>query len=209
MLQAKLLTFLESKSFRRLGGTDDIHVNLRIVAATNADLEQDVAAGTFREDLFYRLNVATINLPPLREVREDIGTLAQHFLEQAAESFGRPVPRVDPGCVRRLEAYDWPGNARELRNVVERALIFSRSETMRIEPFLSTAPGAPVEAGRGVASPPSESDGVPLGMTLEEAERRYIEATLDSVDGNVGEAAKRLGVTRKVLWNRRKKHGLL
>jgi two-component system, NtrC family, response regulator AtoC len=209
VLQAKLLTFLESKSFRRLGGTDDIQVNLRIVAATNSDLERDVAAGTFREDLFYRLNVARINLPPLREVREDIGTLAQRFLEQAAESFGRPVPRVDPGCIRRLEAYDWPGNARELRNVVERALIFSRSETLSIMPFISTAPASSSALPPGLATTAETSASLPLGLTLDEAERRYIEATLDSVDGNVGEAAEKLGVTRKVLWSRRKKHGLI
>src|SRR5690606_2262769 len=106
------------------------------IAATNADLEQDVAAGRFREDLFYRLNVARVRLPPLREIRQDIGILAQRFLEHAAESFARPVPRLDGESLRRLEAYDWPGNARELRNVIERALIFSKSGTLDVAPFI-------------------------------------------------------------------------
>ncbi|HET9948387.1 MAG TPA: sigma-54 dependent transcriptional regulator, partial [Longimicrobiales bacterium] len=205
-LQAKLLTFLESRSFRRLGGTDDIHVNLRIIAATNANLDQDVAAGRFREDLFYRLNVARVRLPALREIRGDIGELARSFLAQAAESFGRPAPRLEPESIRRLEAYDWPGNARELRNVIERALIFSHGPTLNVEPFIPPVVAVPERDG---ARPPADRVVMPLGLTLDEAEKRYIEATLASVGGNVAEAAARLGVTRKVLWARRKKLGLL
>jgi DNA-binding NtrC family response regulator len=208
VLQAKLLTFLESRTFRRLGGTDDIRVSLRIIAATNAELEREVTAGNFREDLFYRLNVARIRLPSLREVRQDIGVLAQRFLDQAAESFAKPAPRLDADSIRKLEAYDWPGNARELRNVVERALIFSTGPTLNVEPFLVSAPVRPAS---GAASAAGNGAGgiVPLGLTLDEAERRYIEATLEATGGNVNEAAKRLGVTRKVLWARRRKHGLI
>ncbi|MGE0158664.1 MAG: sigma-54-dependent transcriptional regulator [Gemmatimonadales bacterium] len=210
VLQAKLLTFLESRTFRRLGGTDDIHVTLRIIAATNADIEREVAAGRFREDLFYRLNVARVRLPALREVRQDIGEIAQRFLEQAAESFAKPAPRLDEEGVRKLAAYDWPGNARELRNVIERALIFSTGPTLNVEPFL--APPPPARSAEG-AAPQASANGdrgiVPLGLTLDEAERRYIEATLAATGGNVNEAAEQLGITRKVLWARRRKHGLL
>jgi DNA-binding NtrC family response regulator len=209
VLQAKLLTFLESRTFRRLGGTDDIHVSLRIIAATNADLEREVAAGHFREDLFYRLNVARIRLPALREVRQDIGVLAQRFLEQAAESFAKPAPRLDAEGIRRLEAYDWPGNARELRNVIERAMIFSTGSSLNVEPFLASAPVWPSEVPVATPNGDGGSGAVPLGLTLDEAERRYIEATLRATGGNVNEAAERLGITRKVLWARRRKHGLL
>jgi len=205
-LQAKLLTFLESRRFRRVGGTEDIEVQVRIVAATNADIQSLVRSGTFREDLYYRLNVAQIVLPALREMRSDIGLLARHFIRRSAEYFGKPVPELDPTGVERLEAYDWPGNVRELRNVVERALIFSKGATLRVDPFIPviSAPGLEAEgpaAGGGLVFPP--------GLTLDEVERRYIEATLADVGGEVQEAARRLGVTRKVLWTRRKKHGLL
>jgi len=209
VLQAKLLTFLESRTFRRLGGTDDIHVSLRIIAATNADLEREVSAGGFREDLFYRLNVARIRLPALREVRQDVGVLAQRFLEQAAESFAKPAPRLDAESIRRLEAYDWPGNARELRNVIERAMIFSTGPSLNVEPFLASAPVRPTDVRVATPNGDGGSRTVPLGLTLDEAERRYIEATLQETRGNVNEAAERLGITRKVLWARRKKHGLL
>jgi DNA-binding NtrC family response regulator len=201
-LQAKLLTFLESRTIRRVGGTEDIEVDLRIVAATNADLENQVEKGAFREDLFYRLNVARIVLPPLRDIRSDIGLLARHFVRRSAEYFGKPVPELDGEAIERLEGYDWPGNVRELRNVIERALIFSTGPTLRIPPFVapSATPASPVDDG---------DLRLPLGLSLEEVERRYIEATLEEVDGEVQEAARRLGVTRKVLWSRRKKHGLL
>ncbi|MEX2048794.1 MAG: sigma-54 dependent transcriptional regulator [Gemmatimonadota bacterium] len=209
-LQAKLLTFLESRSFRRVGGTDDIHVNLRIVAATNENLEGAVESGRFREDLYYRLNVARIELPPLREIRQDVGALASHFLERAAEYFAKPLPRLTAESIRRLEAYDWPGNARELRNVIERALIFSKGETLRVDPFVPEArrvsPGA---ESAGTPARPAEGMALPLGLRLDEVEKRYIEATLEAAGGSVNAAAERLGVTRKVLWSRRRKHGLL
>jgi two-component system response regulator AtoC len=209
-LQAKLLTFLESRTFRRVGGTDDIPVNLRIVAATNEDLERAVEEGRFREDLYYRLNVARIVLPPLRDVRQDIATLAEHFLARAAEYFGKRLPRISPESVRRLEAYDWPGNARELRNVIERALIFSDGSTLRVDPFVPEARRTRAAEAVGVA-PARVGDGVslPLGLTLDEVEKRYIQATLEAAGGNVGEAAERLGITRKVLWSRRRRYGLL
>ncbi len=202
-LQAKLLTFLESRTFRRVGGTEDIQVRERIVAATNADVARAVESGSFREDLYYRLNVAQVTLPPLREIRSDIETLARHFVRQSADYFGKPVPELDVESLERLRDYEWPGNVRELRNVVERALIFSSGKTLHLGRIESAIPGQ-------AASSETAQDGVvlPLGLTLEEVERRYIEATLEDADGQIQEAAERLGVTRKVLWMRRKKHGL-
>jgi transcriptional regulator with PAS, ATPase and Fis domain len=196
-LQAKLLSFLESRSFRRLGSTSDIEVDLRIVAATNADLEAEARAGRFREDLWFRLNVASIRLPSLREIRSDIPALAYHFLRHAAQHFGKPMPVLAPGTFELLMRHDWPGNARELRNVIERALIFSEGGVARV-----TLPAAaPVPE----ASADDRYVMIPRGLTLDAVERRYIEETLRDTGGKVEEAAARLGVSRKVLWARRKK----
>jgi len=239
-LQAKLLTFLESRAFRRIGATDERSVDLRVIAATNADLAQDVRLGTFREDLFYRLNVASSTLPPLREIRSDIGTLARHFTARAAEYFRKPEPALEEEGIRVLEEHDWPGNARELRNAVERALIFASGPTLRFRPEmiggagtgsaagggLRGAPAAPVDGGgtgpsaapgSPVASPDTgggpSSNGPPLtlpgGLSLEEVERRYVEHTLAAAGGRVGEAARRLGLSRKAFWSLRKRLGLL
>ncbi len=199
-LQTKLLSFLESRSFRRIGSTREQTVTLRVVAATNADLSAEVGRGTFREDLYYRLNVASQMLPPLRAIRSDIPEIANHFVKRAAEYFAKPVPEIDADGVDRLQRYDWPGNARELRNIIERSMIFSSGPTLRIVELANTpvAVAAPVE---GVV--------IPRGLTLDEVEARYIEETLREVGGNVQEAADRLGVSRKVLWQRRKQHGLL
>jgi two-component system, NtrC family, response regulator AtoC len=228
-LQAKLLTFLESRLFRRVGSTKDLSVDLRIVTATNADLERQVRDREFREDLFYRLNVASHTLPPLREITSDIRELTLHFVKRAAEHFRRPVPDVEMDGIRRLEQYAWPGNIRELRNVVERTMIFSGHGPLRFGPeSLATPSGGTVAvtAGGADGSDPASGEGrassngqrapvgpgllpVPRGLTLEEVERMYIGATLEEMDGKVNETAERLGVTRKVLWNRRKKLGLL
>jgi DNA-binding NtrC family response regulator len=203
-LQAKLLTFLESRTFRRIGATREFHANLRVIAATNSDIANEARKGTFREDLFYRLNVASIVLPPLRTIRSDIPELARLFVQRAAEYFRKPVPELDPASIERLQSHDWPGNARELRNVIERAMIFSRDPVLVIEE-LGPARPAPSANGEG-------TDGaiaVPRGLTLDEVERLYIRATLDELGGNVQAAADRLGVSRKVLWARRKRLGLL
>jgi two-component system, NtrC family, response regulator AtoC len=200
-LQAKLLTFLEGRSFRRIGATRDQSVTLRVVAATNADLAAAVARGEFREDLYYRLNVASQLLPPLRAIRSDIPEIARHFVKRAAEYFSKPLPVVESEGEERLQRYDWPGNARELRNIVERSMIFSTGPRLRIVDLALpiTAPSA--GSGDGIV--------MPRGMTLDEVEARYIEETLRELDGSVAAAAARLGVSRKVLWQRRKQHGLL
>jgi two-component system response regulator AtoC len=199
-LQAKLLTFLESRTFRRVGGTVDRRSDARIVAATNANLMEEVRTGRFREDLYYRLAVAQFVLPPLREIRSDIPV----FAEKAAAYFRKPAPTLDPESSRRLQEYDWPGNVRELRNAIERSLIFSRGPFLAVD-VPAARPGGEPEA----AMPAGTGPALPLGLTLEEVERRYIEATLAACDGQVARAAEELGVTRKVLWMRRKRLGLL
>jgi DNA-binding NtrC family response regulator len=202
-VQAKLLTFLESRSFRRVGSTRELQANLRVIAATNADLAAEARRNAFREDLFYRLNVASTVLPPLRAIRSDIPELARHFVRRAAEYFRRPVPVLDPSSVEALQRHDWPGNARELRNVIERALIFSR------EPVLVVDDPRPHSGGNARGDATAGMISLPRGLTLEQVERLYIEATLDEMNGNVQAAAERLGITRKVLWSRRRKLGIL
>ncbi len=197
-LQAKLLTFLEGRTFRRIGSTREQQVAVRVIAATNVDLAGEVSRGSFREDLYYRLNVASQVLPPLRLIRSDIPAIARQFVKRAAEYFAKPVPEIDAEGDVRLQRYDWPGNARELRNVIERSMIFSRSTVLEI-PELSPS---------GERAAESNALPVPRGLTLEEVERLYIEATLREVGGSVNEAARRLGVSRKVLWQRRKRHGI-
>ena len=197
-LQAKLLTFLESRAFRRIGSTVDQKVTVRVIAATNVDLPGEVRVGRFREDLYYRLNVASQVLPALRQIKSDIPAIARHFVKRAAEYFAKPVPEIDSLGVQRLQRYDWPGNARELRNVIERAMIFSRAHVLEI-PDLS---GGIERAAEASALP------IPRGLTLEEVERLYIEATLRDVGGSINDAARQLGVSRKVLWQRRKRHGI-
>ena len=198
-LQAKLLTFLESRAFRRIGSTREGSVQVRVIAATNVDLAGEVRRGAFREDLYYRLNVASVVLPPLRAIRSDIPAIARHFVKRAAEYFAKPVPEIDPEGVERLQRHDWPGNARELRNVIERSMIFSRDPVLKIGELAGVAP-APA-APTGIA--------MPRGLTLDEVEKLYIEATLAELGGSVTEAARQLGVSRKVLWQRRKRHGIL
>jgi len=197
-IQGKFLGFLEGRSFRRLGSTREISSSLRVVAASDVDLEAEVAEGRFRRDLYNRLNVASHVLPPLREVRTDIPDLVRLFVARAAAYFGKPVPELDPEDLERLQEYHWPGNARELRNLIERSMIFSREPVLRVSGFVGSV-GAPAN---GMLS-------IPRGLTLEEVERLYIEATLRETGGNVQAAAARLGVSRKVLWQRRKRHGLM
>jgi len=198
-LQAKLLTFLESRTFRRIGSTTEQRVSIRVIAATNVDLDAEVRAGKFREDLYYRLNVAAQVLPPLRQIKSDIPSIARHFVKRAAEYFAKPTPEIDSLGAQRLQRHDWPGNARELRNVIERAMIFSRSNILEV-PELSGSPRGTSEAN---------TLPVPRGLTLDEVERLYIEATLREVGGSINDAARQLGVSRKVLWQRRKRHGMV
>jgi two-component system response regulator AtoC len=201
-VQAKLLRFIEEKTFRRLGGTRDLVVDVRIVTATNRDLAAEVAAGRFRADLFYRLRVIPITLPPLRERREDIQPLVKHFTAHFNREFGKHVREIAPGAQAMLNAYAWPGNVRELRNVIERAVLLTDGEAIgtRELPPEVTAPMARMVAA---ASLPAD------GVKLDEVERRLLVEALDRAHGNQSHAAALLGLSRHQVRTRMKRHGLM
>lgn len=200
-LQPKLLRVLETQTFRRLGGNREISVDVRFVAATHRNLPEMVKNGQFREDLYYRLNVGAIDVPPLRARREDILPLARHFLAEAARAVGSPSLTLAPALEPMLENYAWPGNIRELRNVLERAAILCAESSV-------TSVQLPHEiVGRAVpvVSPEEPDQSV---VDLGEMERRYIQRVLDSVGGNKTRAAELLGITRLTLRNKLKHHDL-
>jgi len=204
-LQAKLLNFLESRRFRRLGGTEEIEVDVRVITATNRDLESLIRDGRFRSDLYYRISVATLTLPPLRDIKEDLPLLAEHFREKFNREFRKNVERISPDAMSALTAWHWPGNVRELRNVIERAMIFADGDELSAEDLPDLA-----SIAIGQHEPISGGDAflMPSGLTLAEAEREYIRRTLEDCDGSVQRAAESLGISRKNLWEKRKKHGL-
>jgi two-component system, NtrC family, response regulator AtoC len=202
-LQAKLLRVLEERRFRRVGGTKDIVVDIRIVAATNKDLRAAVEQGQFRKDLYYRLQVVTITIPPLRQRREDISLLTRHFLEHFARDFKKRVPRLSPEAERLLVRYDWPGNVRELRNVVERAMILAESDELAVGDL-------PQEiASEGIAARSTPRFELPAtGVVLEDVEREFVRQALELTQGNQTRAARLLGLTRDELRYRAKKFEL-
>ncbi len=196
-LQAKLLRVLETQEIQRVGGTATITLDVRIVAATNVNLEQAVAGGRFRSDLYYRLNVFPLRLPPLRERREDISILVRHFVKKYAQRHRIPITRIPAGTLKALAAYDWPGNIRELEHVIERAIIISQGPVLHLDGVASTEP-----ATQGTA---------PAPRTLAEAERTHILDALTHTNwvlaGPSG-AATRLGMKRSTLQHRMKKLGI-
>lgn len=202
-LQAKLLRVLEGGHYRRLGSTQERQADVRVVAATNKPLEEEVKAGRFREDLFFRLNVITITLPPLRERREDIPLLVEHFLR--TRQVGKRPFAVAPEAMQVLCKYDWPGNIRELANVLERAQILANGETITTDDLPDNIVHSPttVHAAADVApSQPQQPD------VLEQVERRHVMDVLRKHRGNKVQAAKALGVSRRTLYRLIEKHGL-
>jgi len=189
-LQAKLLRTLQERSIRRVGGNDEIPFDVRVVVATNRDLRKLVADGGFRDDLYYRLNVVTITLPPLRERASDIPLLAQHFLEVFARRSGRAIKRLAPESVALLAGYRWPGNVRELEHVIERATALSASETLLPDDF---PPHLREERDRAPRLPAD-------GMTLEDVKRWYVNKVLEESGGNKLRAAELLGIDRRTLY---------
>jgi len=189
--QAKLLRCLQERTFKRVGGTRDLKVDVRVIAATNRSLEAMVKDGKFREDLFYRLNVIPLTIPPVRDRREDILPLARHFLAEANSTFHKSVKRLATETETLLLAYGWPGNVRELKNLIERLVILSTGDTIESDqlpaPFAGTTDGPVAEE---VSTQP---------RTLEAIERAYILKILRQVNGNKSEAAKILGITRQTL----------
>jgi len=206
-LQTKLLRAVEQKEFDRVGGTHPVSVDVRIVAATNRDLAQMVKDGEFREDLYYRLAVVPLKLPPLRERREDIPVLAQHFLEMLARDMSRHAPALGEESLRLMLAYDWPGNIRELKNAMERAILLNRSGT--IEPF--DLPPAILAPARGSSGEPASASGglLPLASAVAETERRAIVEALRQAGGVKLKAAELLGVSRPTLDKKLREYSLL
>jgi DNA-binding NtrC family response regulator len=204
-MQAKLLRFLEEKAFHRVGGTRDIEVDVRVIAATNRNLERAVKDGSFREDLFYRLKVIPIRIPTLAERREDIPLLIQHFLDGFNRDLRKSTQDVEPAALERLVAYAWPGNIRELRNVIERIMILEDKPRIELEDLpseiVNQRPAAPV--------PGQSNDASAGGLTLDEMERQAIFRALEQSGRNQVRAAKLLGITRDTLRYRMKKYGLL
>ncbi len=189
-LQAKLLRALQEREIRRVGAGETIPVDVRVISATNRDLQRRVEAGEFREDFYYRLRVVTIALPPLRARREDIPLLTQHFLEKLARSGTPPVRGIAPAALERLTGYDWPGNVRELENVITRAATLSSAAVLTPEDFAFDAAAAPAA---GPALPQA-------AMTLEAVKHWYVSRVLADVGGNKQRAAAILGVDRRTLY---------
>ncbi len=197
-LQPKLLRFLETHSLQRLGGLREIQVDVRIVAATHRDLRAMVQEGAFREDLYYRLKVMFLEIPPLRERKEDILLLAHYFLQEISRDLGKPLKDLPKEAEERLLQYPWPGNARELRNVLERAAILSSTGTIRAEHLKLDTPVRPPLDSATYGLPSSlEED-----LSLERLEREHIARVLQLVGGNKSEAARRLGISRSTLQER-------
>jgi DNA-binding NtrC family response regulator len=210
-LQAKLLRVLQEQKFRRVGGREIIESDVRVITATNRDPAAAIAAGKLREDLYYRLNVFTITLPPLRERPEDVPPLARYFAEQYAARTGTPVPALEQSALERLVAHRWPGNVRELKNAIERAALLSGGNPIlpeHLPPETVSAARPPGAGTPGLA--PQTGDGVtlPVGITMEDAERELIRSTLAHTSGNKTRAAKILGISLKTMHNKVKKFGL-
>jgi DNA-binding NtrC family response regulator len=199
-LQPKLLRAVEDRGIRRLGGSREVQVDVRLLAATNRDAREAIANGSLRSDLFYRLSVFTLHLPALRERTEDIPLLAQHFIRGFNDKHGMSVEGIAAPALDLLHAFSWPGNVRELRNVVERAVILARAGWI-----------SPTHLPPYVRRPPPEMQGdfvLPADITAAEAERRLILETLERVDFNKAEAARRLGLDVKTIRNRLRSYGL-
>ena len=197
-MQAKLLRVLEERTFERLGGSESLRMDARLMALTNTDLAKAVSTGRFREDLFFRLNVLALSVPPLRERKGDIAPLASYFLARLGPVHGRADAALASEALQLLESYSWPGNVRELKNAIEHALVFAKEPTLRPQDFPQ------------IAKSVGGSDGAAGNLkSLEEIEREAIKATLEAVRYKIGEAAEILGISRKTLLEKRKRYGLI
>jgi two-component system response regulator HydG len=203
-LQAKLLRVLEDGQIVRVGGNEPIKVNVRVLSATNRDLEAAVAEGRFRQDLYYRLKVVTINLPPLRERKEDIPLLAYHFLKEFSQREGKPVTAIAAEVRRALTAYDWPGNVRELRNVIQSMVVHDQDGVLGLDDLPEGEKLSQLHAA--ATTPVGEASLV--GRKLKDVERYYIQRALELTNGNREEASKMLGVGERTLYRKIKDWGL-
>jgi len=197
-IQVKILRVLEERKFERVGGQETVEVDVRLIAATNRDLKKMVDEGTFREDLYYRLNVVTIHLPPLRERPDDIPLLVQHFLKELSAENGKTIAGLTPEAMAALAAHTWPGNVRELRNVIERMVVMARGDTLTVRDI----PAALRDESR-------PRGGLPAGpVSLDEAEKQLILRALKACDDNRTAAARQLGISRRTLHRKLKEYGL-
>lgn len=198
-MQVKLLRVLQDGTFERLGGTTSVHSDVRVVAATNRSLEEEVKAGRFREDLYYRLNVIPVEVPPLRDRREDVPLLAHHFLSKYAEKNRKDVVGIHGEALDALNEYDWPGNVRELENAIERAVILVRDAEIKGEHLPPAVVRGPVER---------QSVSVPIGMPLEDVEQMLIRETLRVTKGDKTTAARLLGIATRTIYRKMDKDTL-
>ena len=214
-VQIKLLRTLQEREFERVGGTDTIKVDVRMVSATNRNLEKMIEEGEFREDLYYRLNVFPINLPPLRDRPTDLPVLANHFVSKFARQAGTRPVAIAPEALARLGEYSWPGNVRELENIIERAMILARGGELTAAHLdfgrraaAAHLPAAGSVAAGGSAAASVDDSGKSLGERLLDSERKEIVAAIDKSRGNIASAARTLGINRSTLYYRLRKHGL-
>ena len=199
-VQAKLLRVLQEREINKVGGDDPVEVDIRIVATTNRDLDKEVSDGTFREDLFYRLNVFRIHLPPLRERKEDMEKLVDHLIKKYNEQNGFGVEGVEAACVNLLKSYDWPGNIRELENFIERAVVLTRSGKIKKEMFVLQGRSGTINKDRFEFSP---------GITISKAEKELILRTLEHCNQNRTKAAQLLGISIRTLRNKLNEYGIV
>ena len=200
-IQVKLLRILQEREFERLGSNKTKHIDVRVLAATNVDLRAALEQGTFREDLYYRLNVLPIDIPPLRERREDIPFLAEHFVKKFARDVGGRIESISEAAIQKLMQYHWPGNVRELENVIERSMVLSSGPVLEPEDMkLDNAPRR--------AAPAVETGFLPDGMTLDQFEQSIIREALNRAGGNKSQAARLLGLTRNALRYRLSQMGI-
>jgi len=200
-LQAKLLRFLEEKSFRRVGGVRDIEVDVRIIAATNRDVAKMIEDGRFREDLYYRLNIIGIDLPPLRDRGDDIRLLAEYYSDVYAREFRKDIHRLTPEVIDKLAAYNWPGNVRELRNTIERAVLLAKDSTIKPEELVLGSPQT--------AEAPARFKLPPTGVSLAAVEEQLVRQALAQTNYNKTKAAKLLNLSRDQLKYRMERFGLV
>ena len=197
-LQAKLLRVLENGEVIRIGANDAVKVDVRIIAATNKDIAEEVKAGRFRQDLYFRLKVGTVRLPALRERKEDIPQLGAHFLKELSKKHGKPVPRVAPAVWKAFETYDWPGNVREFRNLLDSMLVLDLDGELTLDDLPEDAGVRPGVPGAATVAGPDHL----IGRPLEEVERFYMEKALELTRGNREEAAKMLGIGERTLYRK-------
>jgi transcriptional regulator with GAF, ATPase, and Fis domain len=213
-VQVKLLRVLQEREFERVGGSATVKVDVRVISATHRDLESLIAEGRFREDLYYRLNVFPINLPPLRDRIEDLPRLVDHFVARFSRSTGKQVRAFDASALAALAAYSWPGNVRELENVVERAIIVSRGpEVTAVDLDFGRRAAMQQNASGPIPATPTapasaQASSKPLQARLHEQERAEIVAAIERNAGNIAGAARALGINRSTLYYRLRKHGL-